>query len=91
MTDLTRVDPRHAGLSGTESAVSIDPEDPDLLHANQRDSFLEDAEYLKGMKVTSEDLYQISIHKEVLEDERIEIDSEEQTQTVRCHIYLNKK
>ncbi|AXG08364.1 pentapeptide repeat-containing protein [Haloplanus rubicundus] len=77
VTDLTGVDPRHADLSGIESAVSIDLEDADLPHANLEDTFLKDAKYLMGMKVTSEDLDQISINKETLENERIEIESEE--------------
>jgi uncharacterized protein YjbI with pentapeptide repeats len=77
VTDLTGADPRHADLSGTESAVSIDLEDVDLRHANLKDTFLEDAKYLMGMVVTSEDLDQISMDRKTLTNVRIEIAPEE--------------
>ena len=73
VTDLMGADPRHADLSGTQSAVSIGLEDADLPHANLEDTFLEDPKYLMGMKVTSEDLDQISMDRERLEEETVEL------------------
>jgi uncharacterized protein YjbI with pentapeptide repeats len=77
VTGLTGADPRHADLSGTQSAVSTDLVDAGLLHANLEDTFLEDPKYLIGMRVTSENLDQVSMDRETLENERIEIVPEE--------------